>query len=627
MATISDYTGRQYALDDLTSLAKELYARFDPSMMSGGVFGTTGENIGFDANTLKAALGVDNLTTPEQVAYDMARYLNQKGFTSLSDLEKAAAVMSIDPGMDTGSGSTTQEFFRDYVFDPAASKGAAALFDATGSNQINLGQTATGEGMTTYFLQRDPVTGEYKVGTGGYSSSDKGMLMATLGALSTAFGVPGILGEGLGLTGSAASAAGGALVGGGTAALAGENILKGAVLGGAMGYAGSELGNYIRGTDSLDAASQTALKAADAYEAVGNLTNADVGGLLTTAGDASGFIGEGITSGVPEWDLAQYSADALNAADLYARTGTLTAQDIANQLNIPLEDAADIIRNTGGYLNEESIAQLLEQYGNDALNAADSYGSPDMNVLPDGTQLDTTPFPPEIKQVIESIPPSTWAKVIAAAGGLLTTKTATDSPNAPPPTGPGGLPSQGIPTAGSGYYDAVQQYYNQYMPNAPRNVSGPLEQWYNNTYGSTPSTVSAATASAQPQAFQTNQFVPTAAYGTASYDAAPASFQLHPVLATQQPPSSGGTGMSTAFKTSDLSSLSEAQRMLYEALNNQPGMSPDRYLNRVGYLNDTQALMQLAKQQGKYDEVAAPSRVVLRKNLENLYGIPLVKYD
>lgn len=39
------------------------------------------------------------------------------------------------------------------------------------------------------------------------------------------------------------------------------------------------------------------------------------------------------------------------------------------------------------------------------------------------------------------------------------------------------------PQFGSDYYAAVQRYYNAFMPETPRNVSGPLQQWYENKFG------------------------------------------------------------------------------------------------------------------------------------------------
>ena len=39
------------------------------------------------------------------------------------------------------------------------------------------------------------------------------------------------------------------------------------------------------------------------------------------------------------------------------------------------------------------------------------------------------------------------------------------------------------PQFGSDYYSAIQRYYNAYMPQYPRDVAGPLQQWYENKYG------------------------------------------------------------------------------------------------------------------------------------------------
>ena len=83
--------------------------------------------------------------------------------------------------------------------------------------------------------------------------------------------------------------------------------------------------------------------------------------------------------------------------------------------------------------------------------------------------------------VAGTVSPSTLSKLIpslitaATAPGLLTSNQGA----------PGNLtaPTQGVPTSSPEYYNAIQQYYNSYMPNAPRDVSGPLQQWYEGSYG------------------------------------------------------------------------------------------------------------------------------------------------
>lgn len=51
----------------------------------------------------------------------------------------------------------------------------------------------------------------------------------------------------------------------------------------------------------------------------------------------------------------------------------------------------------------------------------------------------------------------------------------------PPPSDP--RLGTTTPQYGDDYYAAVQRYYNAYMPETPRNVAGPLQQWYENKYG------------------------------------------------------------------------------------------------------------------------------------------------
>lgn len=44
-------------------------------------------------------------------------------------------------------------------------------------------------------------------------------------------------------------------------------------------------------------------------------------------------------------------------------------------------------------------------------------------------------------------------------------------------------PTQGIPTNSPEYYQQLQQYYNAYLPQTPRDVVSPLQQWYNSKSG------------------------------------------------------------------------------------------------------------------------------------------------
>jgi hypothetical protein len=44
-------------------------------------------------------------------------------------------------------------------------------------------------------------------------------------------------------------------------------------------------------------------------------------------------------------------------------------------------------------------------------------------------------------------------------------------------------PTQGMPEYTPDYYQQLQQYYNSYLPQTPRDVVTPLQQWYNSRSG------------------------------------------------------------------------------------------------------------------------------------------------
>jgi hypothetical protein len=68
-------------------------------------------------------------------------------------------------------------------------------------------------------------------------------------------------------------------------------------------------------------------------------------------------------------------------------------------------------------------------------------------------------------------------------GGMMgsgTTTTGTGTISTPPSDT---MIGSTTPQFGPDYYAAVQRYYNAYMPETPRNVATPLQQWYENKFG------------------------------------------------------------------------------------------------------------------------------------------------
>ena len=114
------------------------------------------------------------------------------------------------------------------------------------------GGTYAGEGNTAYRVQFD-ASGNPLFYTTGASSSDVGDLapLLTIGSLLVAPGLSGLIGGATGLTGGALAAATGATLGAGTAALTGNDILKGALLGGGTGYLSSLLSSGVTDADLL----------------------------------------------------------------------------------------------------------------------------------------------------------------------------------------------------------------------------------------------------------------------------------------------------------------------------------------------------------------------------------------
>lgn len=122
----------------------------------------------------------------------------------------------------------------------------------------------------------NPKTGEV-IDSGTFAGGgDRGLLAAAapvIGLAASTVGLPGItgmLGGLTGATGSALSGLTGATIAGGTNALAGGNtqdILRAALLGGVVGYGGSEVGNYLKYQDvPIDFSSMTQDQINDALD-------------------------------------------------------------------------------------------------------------------------------------------------------------------------------------------------------------------------------------------------------------------------------------------------------------------------------------------------------------------------
>lgn len=159
------------------------------------------------------------------------------------------------------------------------------------------------------------------------------MTAATMG------GGAGLLGNSLfGLTGSAASAAGGALLGGANAAFTDQDILKGALLGGAASAGGMELGD-------------TGLKVADAAKAYNFAQNPTLAGAASLA---SPYVGS-----------TQIGDTGMSIGDVFKNVGTAQALASGDERQI-FKALTGIAKDQGGSLKsslfEADPADFIEGY-------------------------------------------------------------------------------------------------------------------------------------------------------------------------------------------------------------------------------------------------------------------------
>jgi hypothetical protein len=477
--TVNDHRGNSYDTAQLLNLAKQIAPTLDANNLAGGVYSTNKGNIGFAFEDAERVLGYAP-TAAEQVVLDMARHLIDEGVTDLSQVQPA-------------------------------------------DQNRRFGATYTGEGGTIYEIQKDPVTGQVRTQTWGKTTSDKGNIVAALSIGAGLLGVPLSLGSALAptLSAGAQGALGGALLGGGTAALTGGNVLQGALLGGA--------GGYFQGANSvapgLGPQTDASFLAADAAQlASQGLSESAITQVLGASGYASG----------PAASLA--ASMAVNGLDVGMMTQQLNALSTNTGLMSQTGSSADFLAADALQLRDQlgnnfpAIEQNLIASGVDPLIAADI--SQQLAFNPNLTQTNlagnlSTSFGNNIYDVnmAQTYPTS----VLPGAGGLLSnvspasSTSTTTSANVTTPgattganagltpnqianlikagvtlagttgvvnavTGGGNntplqAPTQGVPTNDPNYYNQLQQYYNAYLPQTPRDVVTPLQQWYNSSYG------------------------------------------------------------------------------------------------------------------------------------------------
>ena len=324
-----------------------------------------------------------------------------------------------------------------------------------------------------------------------------------------------------GLSLATQGAIGGAIAGGAGAALTDGNVLTGALLGGA--------GGYLQGTNAvapgLGPQTDASFLANDAARlATQGLSEAQIADILGASGYASGpaaslaasMAVNGLDVGMMTQQLNALSTNTGlmsqtgSSAD-FAATDALRLRDQVGN-NFPAIEQNLIASGVDPLIAADISQQLAFNPGltqsNLATNLANSFG----NNIYDVNMATTYPTSvlPGAGGLLSNVPPA--SSVSTTTGANVTTggaNTGANTTNLTPSqianlikTGVGLLgtgaaagaigggnnmplqaPTQGMPTNTPEYYQQLQQYYNSYLPQTPRDVVTPLQQWYNSSYG------------------------------------------------------------------------------------------------------------------------------------------------
>ena len=171
-----------------------------------------------------------------------------------------------------------------------------------------------------------------------------------------------------------------------------------------------------------------------------------------------------------EKQIAESSVSGLNYQDIPNQGGMIT--DIASG-NFMGPLTADELGNAfEKYMAESGYFPItdINTPVSTVVTTPPTTTTPPADVVTPGTKV----VDPDLTKIVTS----GLTKVLP---GLLTLGGVKALTNQPATTG--GLPTQQAPTNSPEYYQAIQQYYNTYMPEVPRDVATPLQQWYDSKYG------------------------------------------------------------------------------------------------------------------------------------------------
>lgn len=306
--------------------------------------------------------------------------------------------------------------------------------------------------------------------------------------------------SGLGLSGATLSGATGATIGGGGTLLTGgsvEDALKNALIAGAAGYGSGLL--------SGQGAGGTGMSAAEAADLAAGL-DPDLAGDYSWLFDTP-TVPVTPTTNVPSVPVVQSPTDVLitgtapinipaivgGAAGGLLNTGTTTTPNIEVVSKKPT-DTGIVGGSVGGLLSTDITTPTVTPAGTvpgtgETIEVVADRPPTTPPVIP-YTPITETPTVPEITnttpidipKIVSENPNITvndLLKIITSLAGVGAAGAATSGGGRNVPFV---APTQTMPVNTDDYYKAIQQYYNTYLPEMPRDVATPLQQWYSGTF-------------------------------------------------------------------------------------------------------------------------------------------------
>jgi len=384
-------------------------------------------------------------------------------------------------------------------------QGGEGLFSGTGE----------GKGNTAFRAEFAPDgTPIFYTTQGSSSDLSKGLMTAL--SLAAGYFAPGVGNAllGAGANQIAAGALGGSLLGGGLAAVTGQDVLKGALTGGiggaVAGYFSPSTGEITaaptEGSIPLSGEDITRLSGTDLgidyslSNGTGMKPLTDMGGAQgLQAGTSANLANMGGAQGIT-LNLGPASTTLANALSTFGGMNPANLDAMGGGQGLTYQTPTGVVTQgglipTGGLTGNNNV--IGEAGVNTAYNIGGDLGKalaavdtgvydPTKGMLSSavtGINADGTPVTKTTTtgSILDNLTPTQIANIIAGVGGVVGGAAITSGGGTG--GGVGALPTQGVPLNTADYFNAIQQNYNRLLPAVPRDVATPLAQWYNSQYG------------------------------------------------------------------------------------------------------------------------------------------------